>query len=422
MMSKISIIMPVYNGSQFLEKSIESVSNQTFGDVELICVDDGSTDDSLDVLNGLSEKYSFLKVFSQKNQGSGKARNAGMKKACGEYIAFLDADDIYIDGESLEKMYDVAQRNDANIVSSNLQFVEKNYTLKENPHYRLGDYKEFKEFGQIRPEDYGIPYAFYKSIFKREFLEKNDIDFPDLLRGQDPVFLAKVLANCGEVYVTPLNFYGYNYSIGGGVNVKINNFKKKESYFQHFKDTCDALSEGGLTDTSDVYKVHFAKYLHWRDNAQDRDLYILYDKIIGMDSDFFDKTDIHVQAFYIPCSAFHLYHSKSVEYYDRLKEEFKSMDVSENSILSEISLNIYSILVNSTSYEDFRKNYYDYTIERLENEKRKLENKNSELALKEKNLKEKTKELEKFNEDLYNSTSWKITKPLRAVMKIFKIK
>ena len=422
MMSKISIIMPVYNGSQFLEKSIESVSNQTLKDVELICIDDGSDDDSLDVLNKLSERFSFIKVFSQENQGSGKARNAGMKKACGEYIAFLDADDIFIDEKSLEEMYGVAKKHDANIVSSNLQFVEKNYTLKENPHYRLGDYKEFKEYGQIKPEEYGIPYAFYKSIFKREFLQSNEIDFPDLLRGQDPIFLAKALANCGEVYVTPLNFYGYNYSIGGGVNVKINNFRKKESYFQHFKDTCDALSEGGLTDTSDIYKVHFAKYLNWRNNAQDRDLYILYDKILGRDSDFFDKTDIYVQSFYIPYSAFELYHTDSEDYYDRLKEEFADMDLTDNFVISNISLRIYLTLINSTSYDDFKRKYYDYSIKRLEDDRKKLENKNRDLATKEKNLKEKSKEMEKFNRDLYNSTSWKITKPLRAVMKIFKIK
>ena len=106
----------------------------------------------------------------------------------------------------------------------------------------------------------------------------------------------------------------------------------------------------------------------------------------------------------------------------RRKEEFANIDLSENSIVSDISLKIYLILVNSISYDDFRVKYYDYSIERLEEEKRKLENKNNDLAIKEKSLKEKTKELEKFNDDLYNSTSWKITRPLRAVMKIFKIK
>ena len=422
MMSKISIIMPIYNGAEFLEKSIKSVSNQTLKDIELICVDDGSKDNSLDVLNNLSEKYPFVKVFSQENQGSGKARNAGMKKADGEYIAFLDADDIFIDEDSLEKMYGLAEKHDANIVSSNLQFVEKDYSLKENPHYNLGDYKEFKEFGQIAPEEYGIPYAFYKSIFKRDFLEKNSIDFPDLLRGQDPIFLAKVLANCGVVYVTPLNFYGYNYSIGGGVNVKINNFKKKESYFQHFKDTCDALSEGELYNTSDIYKVHFAKYLNWASNAQDRDLYILYDKILGKDSDFFDKNDKYVQSFYIPYAAFQAYHSKSIEYYERIKNEFLKMDLSDNFIITNISLRIYLILINSNSYDDFKQRYYDYSIKRLEDDKRKLKNRNKDLAIKEKSLKEKSRELKKFNEDLSNSSSWRLTKPLRALMKVFRLK
>ncbi len=93
-MVKISIVMPVYNESDLLEKSILSVAKQTLDDLELICVNDGSTDDSLNVLNNLSEKHDFIKVFSQENQGSGKARNLGMSKASGVYIAFLDADDF----------------------------------------------------------------------------------------------------------------------------------------------------------------------------------------------------------------------------------------------------------------------------------------------------------------------------------------
>ena len=78
-MVKVSIVMPVYNGYNFLEKSIESVAKQTLKDVELICIDDGSTDKSLELLNELSEKYGFIKILTQKNQGSGIARNNGIK-------------------------------------------------------------------------------------------------------------------------------------------------------------------------------------------------------------------------------------------------------------------------------------------------------------------------------------------------------
>ena len=114
-MVKISVIMPVYNSEEFIEIACESLNNQTFKDFELICVNDGSTDNSLKKINELNEKYGFIKVFNQENQGSGEARNNGLDKASGDYVAFLDADDIFIDEDALEKMYQFGIENDADI-------------------------------------------------------------------------------------------------------------------------------------------------------------------------------------------------------------------------------------------------------------------------------------------------------------------
>ena len=103
-MVKVSIIMPVYNDEEFLNESISSVLNQTLSNIELICVNDGSTDNSLNILNDFASKYEFIKIFSKENEGSGIARNFGMTQAKGEYIAFLDSDDLFIDNDALEKM------------------------------------------------------------------------------------------------------------------------------------------------------------------------------------------------------------------------------------------------------------------------------------------------------------------------------
>ncbi len=93
----ISVIMPCYNESRRIAEGIKSVFTQTFSDLELIVIDDGSTDDSLDVLENLKRKYVDLKVISQLNKGAGPARNRGLREARGEYIAFLDADDSWHD-------------------------------------------------------------------------------------------------------------------------------------------------------------------------------------------------------------------------------------------------------------------------------------------------------------------------------------
>ena len=103
--------MPIYNDEEKLNDAINSVLNQTLTEIELICVDDGSTDNSLSILNNLAEKDDRIRVFSQKNQGSGKARNKGISEAKGEYIAFLDSDDQMVDNDALNQLYTEAKKN-----------------------------------------------------------------------------------------------------------------------------------------------------------------------------------------------------------------------------------------------------------------------------------------------------------------------
>ena len=98
---KVSVLIPVYNDEIHLSESIDSVLNQTLKDVEIICVNDESTDDSLKILNDYSDKFDFIKVFSKENGCPGSARNFALTKSSGEYIAYLDADDIFVDKKAL---------------------------------------------------------------------------------------------------------------------------------------------------------------------------------------------------------------------------------------------------------------------------------------------------------------------------------
>lgn len=245
-MVKISVVMPVFNESALLEKSISSVAKQTLDDLELICVDDGSTDDSVDVLNKLSEKYDFIKVFSQENQGSGKARNYGMGKASGDYIAFLDADDFFIDSDALEKLYDVAVRNNANLATGNIKLVNKKG--KFSPFAHLEYYMDYKE---ILPEEYGIPWSFYKSIYKKEFLDENNILFPDLIEGQGPVFLAEVLSKVDKIYAVPADVYAYFYKNGAK---QCNTFRKRHDHIMHYKMVFDYLSDSRFNEVRHSFR------------------------------------------------------------------------------------------------------------------------------------------------------------------------
>ena len=179
-MVAVSVVMPVYNSSSFLNKSIESVQNQTLNDIEIICVDDGSTDDSLDILIDLNDKYGNIKIICQENSGPGIARNNGIKNAYGEYIAFLDSDDIFLDNFALEKMYSLGKSNDSDLICANLKRINQDYTIDTHYDFLNSRFRYFYKKDSLKAEDYGIPFAFYRNLFKRSFLEENEIDFPDL--------------------------------------------------------------------------------------------------------------------------------------------------------------------------------------------------------------------------------------------------
>lgn len=290
-MVSVSVIMPVYNSSNFLNKSIESVQNQTLKDIEIICVDDGSTDDSLDILNELNDKYGNIKIICQKNSGPGIARNNGIKNAQGEYIAFLDSDDIFLDEDALEKMYNLGKSKNSDLICANLKRINQDYTIDTHYDFLNSRFMYFYKEDILKSEDYGIPFAFYRNLFKRSFLEKNGIDFPDLRFGEDPVFMVNVLVNVNEFLALPLDLYGYNHSIGGGVNEKITNFEKKNAYIKHFKDIFDILKRHELNSIFSIYKKEFIDYLFYSNNIHDSEIRRIVKDLFNNYKEYFDEDE-----------------------------------------------------------------------------------------------------------------------------------
>lgn len=359
-MTKVSIIVPVYNAGEFLAKTVESVSKQTLKDIELVCVNDGSTDNSLEVLNELKDSYDILKVVSQENQGPAVARNNGLKNASGEFVGFLDADDVFLDEECLEKMYNLAIEKNLVMVSANLTMLDQNYQDKGNPHYRIGDYAYFDSYGVIHPKDYGIPYCFTKAIFNLEFLKSHNIDFPDIRAGEDPIFLANVFANISEIGTVPLTLYGYNHTVGGGVNEKIRTYDKKKQYIQHFKDVCEILTDAGLDDTSDFYKIHLFRFLTWEGNNQDSDIIEIFNDVWGIDNKSFDESDFNYVRFIVPAKFNLLLKFGSEELFKRITKDFLQIDIYDTKAIDEIVLEEYFMVIYAYSFEDFKSNCVKY--------------------------------------------------------------
>lgn len=128
---KISVIIPVYNAEKYLRKCINSIINQTFKDIEIVCVNDGSTDKSLEILKEYSLNIPNIKVVCQKNKGILESRIIGYQHATGEYIAWVDNDD-FIATDMYEKLYTLAHDKNADIAICNYKFYPKSIPTKKN--------------------------------------------------------------------------------------------------------------------------------------------------------------------------------------------------------------------------------------------------------------------------------------------------
>lgn len=116
-MKKISVIVPVYNTEKYIKKCIRSIIEQTLKEIEIIIVNDGSKDKSLEIIKDLMKQDRRIKLINKENEGVSSARNSGIKMAKGKYIQFIDSDD-WIEKEFLEKMYDFAEKENVDIVVS----------------------------------------------------------------------------------------------------------------------------------------------------------------------------------------------------------------------------------------------------------------------------------------------------------------
>ncbi|MFR5731897.1 MAG: glycosyltransferase family 2 protein [Clostridium sp.] len=180
---KVTVIMPVYNAAEYLRESLDCLTKQTLQDIEIICVDDGSTDESLCILEEYSKKDNRFMVLSQKNLHAGVARNNGIDHASGEYMIFLDADDLF-ELELLEKTYKQGIQQDADIVLFDADYfnTETGERLVQNHLLRteLLDGKEVFSRKDIPDRLFTITTTCpWTKLYSRKFIEKYKLRFSE---------------------------------------------------------------------------------------------------------------------------------------------------------------------------------------------------------------------------------------------------
>lgn len=206
-MVNVSVIVPIYNTERYIERCLKSLVNQSLKDIEIICVNDGSTDNSIVIVRKFADNDSRIKIIEQQNLKQGAARNNGMKIATGEYIGFIDSDD-WIDIDYFEKLYNAAKKYNSDIaVASHIRIgngkTKKRVNITEEKFYKSNEEKFFV-CNQLKNE---CP---TNKIYRQEFIKRNNIVWPEGILCEDKIFTTQAIYfSNGVVSVPGINYYYY---------------------------------------------------------------------------------------------------------------------------------------------------------------------------------------------------------------------
>ena len=211
-MTEVSVIIPVYNVEKYLAKCLDSVINQTLKDIEIICINDGSTDGSLKILQDYAKKDDRIKVINQENMGQGSARNKGLDIAVGKYCYFVDSDD-WIELNTIEKLVKIISENDVDAVVHGANVIaEDDFCLQvaEDNQEWFKDYSKNNGIHEIPLEiSHKIASVAWDKLYKTDIINKYHCRFPERLINEDEAFLWIYMLHCRNYYY--LNDRLYNY-------------------------------------------------------------------------------------------------------------------------------------------------------------------------------------------------------------------
>lgn len=259
MKPKVSIIIPVYNTEKYLAKCLQSLVEQTLRDIEIICINDGSTDDCAKILSKFAEQDSRIKVLNQENMGQSCARNAGIRIAKGDYIGFIDSDD-YAKNEMFEKLLTNIEQFSSDFSMCSVEvFNEKNKkTTCHDPYLSLDIFNKIHEDNAFTHKDcsdflFRICVTPWNKLFRKEFLLTNNIFFEENINFEDNVFTLKALLYAKKMSIIKEALVVYRKESETSYTFGKDDYKKLD----FFKIT--ELEENILreTDTFNLYRKYF---------------------------------------------------------------------------------------------------------------------------------------------------------------------
>lgn len=217
---RISVIVPIYNTEKYLNRCIDSILSQTLNDIELILINDCSTDNSLDIINSYKIYDNVSIIDPEEKLGPGGARNIGISHAQGEFICFIDSDD-YIDKTMLETLYNIATRGKHDIVDCKFYHEGLGREMKTTSNQALGKLDLSKKRELILHSGF-----VWGKIIRTSIIKNNNISFREKVSYEDIDFIREVIVNCNKVYSTDKLLYFHTDNINSltntdDVNIKI---------------------------------------------------------------------------------------------------------------------------------------------------------------------------------------------------------
>lgn len=227
---KVSVIIPVYNVEPFLARCLDSVVGQTLREIEIICIDDGSPDRSIDILRRYAARDERIRVISQENRGLGGARNRGFDAARGEYVLFVDSDD-WIDPAYCERLYEAAREAGADVACASMLKIRPSYskwTIRFTRRKQVTDAAEKFRICRCPPDFYVM-----NKLMRRELLLRLGLRFRERVCYEDVEYTMRVLGEGGTLVTVPEVVYRYMVNGASITKSRQTPKKQRERYLAH---------------------------------------------------------------------------------------------------------------------------------------------------------------------------------------------
>lgn len=254
---KVSVILPVYNVAPYLEDCLESIFQQKYPNIEIVAINDGSTDDSESILQKYGANYDFFRLLNQQNKGLSVTRNRGLRKANGKYIYFLDSDDLIAKG-AISFLVELMEENDTDIITFVAEKFKLNFEnrkippLYERPNIRqpLSGQELFQIL--IKKKNYSSSVPLY--FFRRNFLESNNLQFKENIIHEDEAFTPKALILADKAISLSTTLY-YR-------RIRKNSITTTEQSYKHIQGYIYSVSELLDLKKSNRFSEETKHYLH----------------------------------------------------------------------------------------------------------------------------------------------------------------